>query len=206
MVQSGLEQRITVAPERLATHLCLALLLFSSLIWTGLDAWAGPRTKARLDGWTRVSLIFLVCVFCQCLFGALVAGNRAGLIDNDWPMMAGSFVPTDYWQGGFWATVVHGASAAQFNHRILAYALFTFAALIGVSAIGSKRAPAGIRVLGVAVGVVALAQVVLGVSVLLTLVSLPLALMHQVTAAILLAAAVAFAWRAQRGGIKVPYR
>jgi heme a synthase len=202
MVQSGLERRISVAPERLATHLCLAFLLFSALIWTGLEAWAGPKVgEGRRDGWRRVSLIFLVCVFCQCLLGALVAGNQAGLTDNDWPLMAGSFVPTDYWRGGVWATFVHGASAVQFDHRILAYAIVTLAVLIGVSAVASRRAPAAIQVLGLAIGLVAMVQVVLGISVLLTLVSLPLALMHQVTAAILLATAVGFAWRARRGEV-----
>jgi cytochrome c oxidase assembly protein subunit 15 len=205
MVQSGLERRISVAPERLATHLCLALLLFSALIWTGLEAWAGPSVARRRDAWPWVSLIFLVCVFCQCLFGALVAGNQAGLIDNDWPMMAGSIVPTDYWRGGVWATFVHGASAVQFNHRVLAYAIVTFAVLIGASAIGSRSAPPGVRLLGLAVGAVSLVQVLLGVGVLLSLVSLPLALMHQFTAAILLATSVAFAWRTRRSGIIIPY-
>ena len=131
--------------------------------------------------------------------GALVAGNKAGLIDNDWPWMAGAFVPTDYWQAGLsgrrWFTAHR---LCQFNHRISAYAIVAFAMLIGVAAFGSKSAPTGLRVLGIAVGVVAAIQVLLGVGVLLTLVSLPLALMHQVTAAILLATAVAFAWRARR--------
>ena len=207
MVQSGLERRISVAPERLATHLCLAFLLFSALIWTGLEAWAGPEAgRARRDEWTRVSLAFLICVFCQCVFGALVAGNQAGLVDNDWPLMAGSFVPTDYWRGGIWATLVHGASAVQFNHRVLAYAIVIFALAIAASATVSKRTPVWIRMLAWAVGLVAMAQVLLGVSVLLTLVSLPLALMHQITAAILLATAVAFAWRTRRSGIIIPYQ
>jgi cytochrome c oxidase assembly protein subunit 15 len=199
MVESGLERRISVAPERLATHLCLALLLFSALIWTGLDAWAGPRARqGRRDGWARVSLILLVGVFCQCLLGALVAGNQAGLIDNDWPMMAGSLVPVDYWHGRLWTTLVHGASAVQFNHRILAYLIVTLAVSVGVAAIRSARAPAGVRALALAIALIAMGQVLLGIGVLLTLVSLPLALMHQLTAAILLATAVAFAWRARR--------
>jgi cytochrome c oxidase assembly protein subunit 15 len=207
MVRSGLETRVSVAPERLATHLGLALLLFSALIWTGLEAWAGPKLgRVRRDGWTRASLILLVAVFCQCLMGALVAGNQAGLIDNDWPMMAGSLVPTDYWRGAVWSTLAHGASAVQFNHRLLAYAIVCLAVAISVSAIGSRRAPPGVRMLGLAVGIVSVLQGVLGVAVLLSLVSLPLALLHQTTAAILLATAVAFAWRARRGGIMIPYR
>ena len=39
MVASGLEGRVTVAPERLATHLGLALVLFAACVWTGLEAW-----------------------------------------------------------------------------------------------------------------------------------------------------------------------
>src|SRR5690606_8029510 len=35
MVSSGLSQRVDVAPERLAVHLGLALLIFGGLIWTG---------------------------------------------------------------------------------------------------------------------------------------------------------------------------
>jgi cytochrome c oxidase assembly protein subunit 15 len=200
MVQSGLERRVSVAPERLAIHLSLALLLFSALIWTGLEAWAGPRPKeGQRTNWTIVSLVLLIGVFCQCLLGALVAGNHAGLIDNDWPLMAGSFVPGDYWKGGVWATLAHGASAVQFNHRIVAYVIGASALLIAVTGIGSRAAPSGIRILALAIGVVTLAQILLGILVLLTLVSLPLALLHQFTAALLLATAVAFHWRARRG-------
>src|SRR5579871_4962208 len=41
MVQSGLENRVSVAPERLATHLGLALVLYGALIWTAMEAWSG---------------------------------------------------------------------------------------------------------------------------------------------------------------------
>src|SRR5579859_7160449 len=53
MVVSGLEDRVTVAPERLAIHLGLALVLLSALVWTGMEAWSGqPRARGALqDGW-----------------------------------------------------------------------------------------------------------------------------------------------------------
>ena len=53
MVSSGLETRIYVAPERLAAHLGLALLLFCALIWTALEAGWGKAEKARFPttGW-----------------------------------------------------------------------------------------------------------------------------------------------------------
>jgi cytochrome c oxidase assembly protein subunit 15 len=199
MVQSGLETRISVAPERLATHLGLALLLFAALIWTGLEAWAGPvAERERRDGWTRISLVFGAAVFLQCLLGALVAGNKAGLIDNDWPLMGGAVVPTDYWQGGLWATLAHGVAAVQFNHRGAAYIVFVLALLIAGAGVRARKAPSDLRGLTAALGVLAAIQVALGVATLMSGVILSLALMHQTMAALLLAGAVGLAWRSRR--------
>ncbi|HKT54389.1 MAG TPA: COX15/CtaA family protein, partial [Caulobacteraceae bacterium] len=47
MVVSGLEGRVAVAPERLAIHLGVALILYAALIWTGLEAWFGAPRPAR---------------------------------------------------------------------------------------------------------------------------------------------------------------
>ena len=104
MVKSGLEGRVSVAPERLATHLGLALILFAALIWTALEAWSGRSAAPARPAARRLAVGSRRCssagVFVQCLLGALVAGNQAGLIDNDWPLMGGRLVPPDYWQGG----------------------------------------------------------------------------------------------------------
>ena len=37
MVSSGLSERVSVAPERLATHLGLALIVLCACVWTGLE-------------------------------------------------------------------------------------------------------------------------------------------------------------------------
>jgi cytochrome c oxidase assembly protein subunit 15 len=192
MVQSGLEDRISVAPERLAVHLGLALALMAALVWTGLDALAGPRAA----GWTgpmRWSVAALLAgVFAQCLLGALVAGNHAGLIDNDWPWMGGRLVPDDYWRGSLWATLAHGPAAAQFNHRIWAYVLLMTAAALAWRA--RRIAALGAALAALAGGL--LLQAALGVATLVLGVPLWLALLHQFTAASLLALAVFAAWRA----------
>ena len=200
MVKSGLEGRIAVAPERLATHLGLALILFAALAWVGLDAWSGRARSGgeRRPGWRLASVVLAVGVFFQCLLGALVAGNKAGLIDNDWPLMAGAVVPGDYWHGSLWATLAHGASAVQFNHRFLAYALAVFGLSLAVAAVRSRRASLGVRVLALAVGVVVVFQASLGVATLMSGVPLALAMLHQAGAVVLLATAVALAWRARR--------
>jgi len=200
MVQSGLEERVSVAPERLATHLGLALFLFSALIWTGLEALYGARERAvtRASPWARLTGLFAVLVYLQCLTGALTAGNHAGRINNDWPLMSGRWVPPDYWQGGLWSTLAHGVAAVQFNHRLLAYALVVFA--LSLAAMSRRMTLPGSfeRKLALAVAAVALCQIVLGVATLLSGVALGLALMHQANAALLLALAVILAWRSRR--------
>jgi len=196
MVKSGLEGRAAVAPERLATHLGLALFLFAALIWTGLEAWAGPADQRRRDGWTLAGVVFAALVFLQCLMGALVAGNQAGLMDADWPLMGGRVVPEGYWQGGLWATFAHGMAAVQFHHRLLAYGLLAFALTLLIRSAGSPRR---LRLVIALVCLAVVAQAGLGIATLLSQVALPLALLHQANAAILLALATTLAWQARRG-------
>ena len=200
MVESGLEARVSVAPERLAAHLGLALILFSALIWTALEAWRGEARAGdrRRDGWTIAGAMLAVGVFLQSLLGALVAGDKAGLIDNDWPLMGGAIIPSDYWRGSFWATVAHEPSAVQFNHRLLAYGLLLLGLATVVAAVRSRRAPPAIKGLCLAVGVALTGQVVLGIAALWSGVPLPLAILHQANAAIVLAVTVALAWRSRR--------
>lgn len=200
MVQSGLEARIAVAPERLATHLGLALILFCALIWTGLEAWAGQARpgQQRADGWARAGTLLLVGVFLQCLLGALVAGNNAGLVDNDWPLMGGSFFPAEYAVGSLWTTLAHSQAAVQFNHRILAYVLFAAAVGLTFAALRSGRISGPIRSLAVGMALAIALQAGLGVATLLGGVPLILAISHQAGAALVLTLAVIFAWRSRR--------
>lgn len=200
MVKSGLEARISVAPERLAAHLGLALVLYGALIWTALEAWAGEagREDRRRDAWRVAGAALAAGIFVQCLLGALTAGDKAGLIDNDWPLMGGRLVPIDYWRGSFWATMAHGASAVQFNHRLAGYGLLILGLGVAIAAARARQLPGAIRGLAIAVGALVSAQVALGVLTLWSGVSLPLAILHQTNATIVLGAALCTAWRTCR--------
>jgi cytochrome c oxidase assembly protein subunit 15 len=200
MVESGLETRVSVAPERLAIHLGLALFLFCVTLWTALEAWSGQarvRTQ-RHDAWGPVTLGFAALVFFQCLLGALVAGNKAGLIDNDWPLMNGWLFPPDYARDSFWATVAHSAAAVQFNHRILAYLVVVTAVGLMGAGLNSRILMGQSRGLALALGLVTVLQATLGVVTLISGASLPLAMAHQAGAAVLLAVSTVFAWRVRR--------
>jgi cytochrome c oxidase assembly protein subunit 15 len=198
MVESGLEARVSVAPERLATHLGLALMLLAGLIWTGLEAWFGPANGRRVDNWTWAGLYLAVGVFLQCLLGALVAGNNAGLVDNDWPLMGGAWFPAGYLQGALWRSLLHGQAAVQFNHRLLAYLVLALSLATAVAGVRSQRAPRPMRGLAVSVGVVACIQVALGIATLMAGVPLGLAMLHQAGATVLFGLAVCLAWRGRR--------
>lgn len=195
MVASGLSERVSVAPERLAAHLGLALTLFCALIWTGLEAWAG-QARARAAGpWRNWTLIFLIAALFQSLLGALVAGNDAGRIYNDWPLMNGHLFPIDYAGAGLWATLAHSQAAVQFNHRIGAYLILAFAVALSVWA--ARRNAEG-KALAFTVSGLVILQAALGVTTLMLVAPLGLSLAHQTGAALVLAGATALAWRAGR--------
>jgi cytochrome c oxidase assembly protein subunit 15 len=198
MVASGLEGRVSVAPERLATHLGLALILYGALIWTGLEAWAGPARPIYRSRWPMAALALLVLVYMQCLLGALVAGNQAGLVYNDWPLMNGQLFPRDYLQGGFWRSVLHSQAAVQFDHRMLAYALLASAVGLAVGAARSAQLAGQARGLFIGLGAAVALQAILGVATLMARAPLHLSAAHQALAAIVLGLAVALAWRTQR--------
>jgi cytochrome c oxidase assembly protein subunit 15 len=198
MVYSGLADRVEVAPERLTVHLGLALVLFCLLIWTGLEAWAGPKRPFKRDAWSAAAMGLLVLVFLQILLGGLVAGNRAGLIYNDWPFFAGRLWPSDYVTGDLRQTLLHSLAAVQANHRVTAYLLFALAWITAVRALQSRYLPRTLGSLALILAVLVTAQAALGIGTLMMQVPLGLALAHQLTAAVVLAVAVGFAWRTRR--------
>ena len=198
MVSSGLSERVSVAPERLMIHLGLALALFVVLIWTALDAWNGsPRVEER-SAWRGWALAFLGAVFFQSLLGALVAGNDAGLVYNDWPLMNGDFFPADYLGKGFWGTLAHSQGAVQLHHRLMAYALFAAGLTISFLARRDRPLAAGSKAVAVTVAIVVTLQASLGIWTLMASVPIALGVLHQAGAAVLLATATVFAWRVRR--------
>ena len=198
MVASGLTNRVYVAPERLMIHLGLAFALLGALVWTALDAWAGWARQTLPSPWGRRALWLVGLIFVQVLLGALVAGNHAGLVYNDWPLMNGRFFPADYAGDGLWATIAHSQAAVQQHHRLVAYLLTVVAIVFGTAAWRSGYLAHDAKLLAVAVTAAVLFQALLGVLTLIMVTPFALAIAHQVMAAFTLCLAVAFAWRVRR--------
>lgn len=198
MVSSGLADRVSVAPERLAVHLGLALLLFVLLFWTALDAAAGQPRQQSITPWRRGSLIFLGAAFVQSLLGALVAGTDAGFVYNDFPLMGGRLIPADYLDVDLWRVIAHNQASVQLHHRLGAYALFAAAVVMAVMARRTHYLAVESKALATFVAAAVSIQALIGIGALMTGVPVWLGVLHQLGAVLVLAVATAFAWRVRR--------
>ena len=192
MVKSGLVERVDVSQYRLAAHLGLAILIFGLALWWGLGLRKREKNETfRLIGGLRWSAGFLaVLIFLQILLGAFVAGMDAGLAYNTWPLMDGAIIPSGLGLMSPWyVNLFENALTVQFDHRMLAY-IILFWVLAHLFAIRQSTelidVPTGSRLLA---GLV-LAQIVVGIATLLSIVPISLALTHQALAVVTFGAAI----------------
>jgi cytochrome c oxidase assembly protein subunit 15 len=187
MVTSGLSERTEVAQERLALHLMIAAATFGALIYAAVGLGQGERAPAVSRGFARSAAAFVALVFCQLGAGALVAGLRAGLIYNTWPLMGSRLMPGEAFASP--RAPLDDAATAQFDHRMIAYALVAFALVQAVAAL--RAAPGeGLARRSLLLAAVATLQAALGVAALLAAVPIGLALAHQALALVLFGLAV----------------
>jgi heme a synthase len=188
MVASGLQPGMTaVAPIKLTLHLTLACLFFAALVAMFVHLGGALREPAP-PGARRWARGLVVLAFVQIALGGLVAGHDAGLTYNTWPLMDGRFVPAGLTLlEPAWLNLVDNIAAIQFNHRIGAY-LLAAAALAYLFA--ARRAARPVRARAFLLAGLVLAQTLLGIATLVSVVPIWLALAHQGMALILLFALV----------------
>lgn len=215
MVQSGLVDDPRVSQLRLAAHLGLALLIFAAMFWLALSLLrpsadlrrtAIPRDDASLR---RFALAIAGLVFVQALSGSLVAGIRAGLAYNTFPLMNGQWVPTEILSLEPWyRNFADNMATVQFVHRTIAWVLALLAPIfwfrVRAGAAPTGRVAGATRLLLLALA----AQLALGIATLLLVVPIPLAAAHQAGAVLLFAAALnaAHALRHRRFADRAPKR
>ncbi|MDO6434361.1 COX15/CtaA family protein [Flavitalea sp. BT771] len=131
MVASGLTgDAIYVRPTRLALHFVFALGLIVYAFWFALQLMVSERHIVRasatgkgagLRGWT---ILILVVLFFQLLYGALMAGNKAAAIAPTWPTINGDWVPGALFsQHPFLQDIIGNTITVHFIHRGIAYLL-----------------------------------------------------------------------------------
>ncbi len=193
MVRSGLTVRTEVAPVLLAAHLLTALFTLAGIVWTALDLQAlarDPRARpARLTGLGALAGVILLI---QLLYGALMAGLRAGLVSDSWPLMNGTFFPGPGQSGeSLGKMLTDDPQIVHFIHRWWAWVAVI--ALV-VLARAVKRVD---RRASVAIHIAFGTQILLGIATVWTQVNITLAALHQLVGALLV---VAVAWGAHALG------
>ena len=195
MVSSGLTgSMLDVAAYRLAVHLSLAFVILATIAWfmLSLSRREADLMQARRLREPRLALwgsALIGAVMVQVVWGALVAGNDAGLVATDWPTMQGGFAPVGMWEmSPWWRNLLENDGTVQFVHRMTAYALF----LLIVVAWWRARASANRRTRVAFAGVMHMAwlQVALGVATVLLAVPWHVAILHLLGAVVLMVLAV----------------
>lgn len=191
MVKSGLVDRTTVSPYRLTVHLGLALILFALMLWIALDLRRPQRGVPHASRpLRRLAWAVLAVVSATVLAGAFVAGNRAGLVYNTFPLMGGHLIPPDY---AALPSMLHNTfenpAAVQFHHRVLAVGTFFFVAFFWWRATTVPAFP-DVRRSATALFAMVTLQAATGIATLLLVVPIPLAAVHQGGAVLVLGCAV----------------
>ncbi len=195
MVTSGLagSGRVSVSQYRLAFHLTLTCAIYAAVLWTAQQITPQPpvRQPARLR---IVAVAIAILVLLQLYLGALVAGLNAGLVFNTWPSIDGSFVPDPsrlWFIAPAWRNLFENTLTVQFDHRMMAYAIWLAAMFHANDAWDMRRETAGALILAGAVTL----QVALGVVTLLEQAPIELALAHQMAAILVFTIAIVHAER-----------
>ena len=195
MVKSGLVDNPHVSQYRLTAHLIAAILIYAYILWTAMTLLNRnprvPKSESTNPGFRRAVHYLMLMVVVTILSGGFVAGLKAGLIFNTFPLMDGQWIPSGIATlSPFYLNLFENMVTVQFDHRLLAistgvllliYWLFSkFQGLDGSTSWSFNL-----------VALMVIVQITLGISTLLLHVPVWLAASHQ-AGALLLFTAVLF--------------
>lgn len=203
MVKSGLVDQPHVSHYRLAAHLFTALGLLVYIYWVALSIKYVVNSHSS-DKLRRAVKVFIGLVFLQIIYGAFVAGLKAGFFYNTFPKMGTNWIPDNFGsiissQGV--TAVFDNPGIVQFIHRIIAYAVLFALTTLWMKAKKeelSLHQRKGLVLLSIMVGI----QVVLGILTLLYVVPISLGVAHQFGAILVLLASFysLFTFKKDRNG------
>lgn len=201
MVKSGLIEMPAVSHYRLAAHLISAFGLFCYIWWLILSILKPERitVEKRVMNWAKM---LLALVIIQIIYGAFVAGLKAGFFYNSYPLMGGNFVsdviPVAYSKDGLMSFIQEPVTV-QFFHRHIPLLMLVPIFMMWRITISAQLKKAVYMILGIWIF-----QFLLGVLTLVYAVPLLLGVLHQLGALLLLSAIVYLFYRmvSVRGHIK----
>ena len=182
MVVSGLKNKPEVSHYRLAIHLIAAFSLLAYIYWQLLKIKYGEVKLANTNNFT--TWIILI-IYLQIVYGAFVAGLKAGLIHNTWPLMGDSFIHENTFSlSPFWENLVQHKDGVQFIHRMIAYLAVVSITIVG--RINWKKVSSNLDSSILFSVIIIIIQFTLGVFTLLLKVPVSLGVLHQLGSLFLL--------------------
>jgi cytochrome c oxidase assembly protein subunit 15 len=190
MVMSGLVDNPHVSQYRLTAHLGLAFVIFAAMFWVALGLLSPSAASHGVDGLRRFAHGLSWLIFIMVLSGGFVAGIRAGLAYNTFPLMNGHFIPPDLfilepWYRNFFENI----TTVQFDHRMIAWILIFTIPLFWYKAMRANL-PKTTQLACHLFLLMLIIQATLGITTLLHVVPTHLAAAHQGGALLLFAASL----------------
>lgn len=186
MVKSGLSELTFVSHYRLAAHLLLAFLLLFVCVWiaeslkkTNLKSLSNDHKRLKL-----AVLVFGVLLCIQLVWGAFTAGLHAGLQYKTFPLMNGNWFPSHaFYLEPVWLNIFENAGLVQWIHRVIGIVLLIYSAVLLLIHLKNFDLREYLSISSQLFLAIVL-QVLLGILTLIYSVPLPLAVFHQLLAAI----------------------
>ena len=125
MVKSGLVKDPAVSHYRLASHLITAFITFGYTFWIALNLINEDKTQEKFPSILKTTSVILFGVlFIQIIYGAFVAGLKAGHSYTTFPKMGEKWIAESvsyaYNKMG-WISLLENPASVQFVHRYIAY-------------------------------------------------------------------------------------
>jgi cytochrome c oxidase assembly protein subunit 15 len=193
MVKSGLVDDPRVSQYQLAAHLGLAFTIYAAMFWVALGLLfpqvsapaAGKQQSLRRFSWVLTGLIFVMV-----LSGAFVAGVRAGFAYNTFPLMNGYWIPPEIFMLEPWyLNFFNNMATVQFDHRLIAWLLAVLVPLFWFKSTPLPLSPRARWACHLLFAMLVV-QIILGITTLLHVVPVPLAVAHQAGAVLLFSTAL----------------
>ena len=144
MVQSGLNQEdLYVSHIRLAIHFIAAVVLLVYTYWFALKLLVPKSRRQPHTGLRRFAIWIVVLLAIQLVYGAFMAGLKAGVAAPTWPDINGQVAPNlTVYQGNpmpLGSAIINNPIAIHVVHRGLAYLLTVLILIWSINAVRQKR-------------------------------------------------------------------
>jgi cytochrome c oxidase assembly protein subunit 15 len=193
MVKSGLVKNPNVSHYRLAIHLMSAFSVFAFTFWFALQLIYPRENAVESDGkkLKSTTIVLFIVLIIQIIYGAFVAGLKAGLFYPTWPKMGNEWFPEDtiMIEDSFIKNFIEVGAGVQFMHRTIAFLVVACVAILWRKSSKlnlTKQQSLGVTLLIYGVTI----QFMLGIFTLLYQVPVALGALHQTGAFFLFATCI----------------